>query len=48
MTNCTPEKLLFPAYRKRCVEARFDGGAVTSNGGAVLLRQSARAATADA
>ncbi len=48
MTNCTPEKLLFPACRKRRVEARFDGDAVTSNGGAVLLRQSARVATADA
>ena len=42
MTDCTPEKLLFPACRKRQVEARFDGGDVTSNGGVLLLRQADR------
>ena len=39
MTNSTPETIHFPACRKRRVEARFDGGDVTSNGGVVLLRQ---------
>lgn len=39
MTNCTSQPVLFPACRKRRVEARFDGGDVTSNGGALLLRQ---------
>jgi hypothetical protein len=33
---------LFPACRKRRVEARFDGGEVTSNGGALLLRSTDR------
>ena len=42
MTNCSPEAVLFPACRKRRVEARFDGGDVTSNGGALLLRQADR------
>lgn len=36
------EALLFPACRKRRVEARFDGGDVTSNGGVLLLRQADR------
>ena len=39
MTNSTSETLSFPACRKRRVEARFDGGDVTSNGGVLLLRQ---------
>jgi len=39
VTNSTPETIHFPACRKRRVEARFDGGDVTSNGGVVLLRQ---------
>ncbi len=39
MTDCTSETMLFPACRKRRVEAAFDGGEVTSNGGALLLRQ---------
>ncbi len=42
MTNCPSEGLLFPACRKRRVEARFDGGDVTSNGGVLLLRQADR------
>ena len=42
MTNCTFETLLFPACRKRRVEARFDGGDVSSNGGVLLLRQADR------
>ena len=39
MTDCTSETIEFPACRKRRVEAAFDGGEVTSNGGALLLRQ---------
>ena len=42
MTNCTSQTIEFPACRKRRVEARFDGGHVTSNGGALLLRQADR------
>ncbi len=42
MTNSTSETLSFPACRKRRVEARFDGGDVTSNGGVLLLRQADR------
>ena len=38
MTNCTSERIEFPACRKRRVEADFSGGSVTSNGGALLLR----------
>ena len=38
MTNCTPETVLFPVCRKRRIEAAFDGGDVTSNGGVLLLR----------
>ena len=41
MTNCTSEAIQFPACRKRRVEAGFDGGEVTSNGGVLLLRQAA-------
>ena len=42
MTNCTSGRLSFPACRGRRVEAGFDGGAVTSNGGALLLGQADR------
>lgn len=42
MTDCTQETMRFPACRKRVVAARFDGGHVTSNGGALLLRQADR------
>ncbi len=42
MTYCTSEQIEFPACRRRRVEARFDGGDVTSNGGALLLRQADR------
>ncbi|MDP7540269.1 MAG: IS1380 family transposase [Alphaproteobacteria bacterium] len=38
MTNCSFSTIEFPACRKRRVEARFDGGEVTSNGGVVLVR----------
>ncbi len=43
MTDCIREPLFFPRCKGRRVEARFSGGAITSNGGAVLLRQADRA-----
>jgi hypothetical protein len=39
MTNCTQASFDFPPVKRRKVEASFDGGDVTSNGGALLLRQ---------
>ncbi len=42
MTDCSSGRLSFPACRGRRVEACFDGGAVTSNGGALLLAQADR------
>ena len=42
MTKCTSEGILFPACRRRRVEADFAGGDVTSNGGVLLLRQADR------
>ena len=42
MTDCTRERMRFPACRGRRVEAGFDGGWVTSDGGALLLRQADR------
>ncbi len=38
-TECTTEPLRFQAVAGRSVVARFDGGALTSDGGAVLLRE---------
>lgn len=42
MTQCTLPGLEFPKVCGRIVEARFDGGDVTSDGGALLLRQADR------
>ena len=42
MTDCSFGRLSFPACRARRVEAGFDGGAVTSNGGVLLLAQADR------
>lgn len=42
MTDGTSERIEFPACRKRRVEAVFDGGEVSSNGGALLLQQADR------
>ena len=42
MTDCTSLSFEFPAYRKRRVEADASGGDITSNGGALLLRQADR------
>lgn len=38
-TQCTPEQLSFHALGRRQVVARFDGGRLTSDGGALLLRE---------
>ena len=37
-TQCTPLQLEFPPVGRRRLVARFDGGTITSNAGAVLLR----------
>ena len=42
-TECTAGTLQFQAVARRTVQARFDGGALTSDGGAVLLREVDRA-----
>jgi hypothetical protein len=39
MTNCISKTLNFPAIKNRKVEAAFDGGSITSDGGSLLLRQ---------
>ncbi len=42
MTDCIQEALPFPRCKSRRVEARFSGGAITSNGGVLLLRDADR------
>lgn len=37
-TQCTPIQLAFPGVGRRSLLARFDGGTLTSNLGALLLR----------
>ena len=39
MTQCNQERFEFEAHFSRGVVARFDGGTMTSDGGALLLRQ---------
>ena len=39
MTECTQPSFTFAEHGRRQVVARFDGGTITSDGGAVLLRQ---------
>ena len=39
MTNCTQESFAFPGCKRRAVEANFQGGDITSDGGVLLLRQ---------
>lgn len=39
MTNCTQKSFAFPALKRRQIEANFQGGDITSNGGVLLLRQ---------
>jgi hypothetical protein len=43
-TQCTPESLLFQAPLRREVIAQFDGGAISSDGGGLLLGQVERGA----
>src|SRR5262245_6769975 len=42
-TECSSEQLVFEGFAARQVVGSFDGGAVTSNGGAALLREADRA-----
>lgn len=42
-TECTQESFLFQDLGKREVVARFDGGEITSDAGALLLRETERA-----
>ena len=42
MTQCYQNSFEFPRLCRRVVEARFDGGQITSDGGALLLRQADR------
>lgn len=39
MTNCTQTSFEFPPLKRRQVEANFEGGDITSDGGVLLLRQ---------
>ena len=39
MTECFQPSFGFDACGKREIVARFDGGAITSDGGALLLRE---------
>lgn len=39
MTNCTQISFCFPAVKRRRVEASFEGGDITSDGGVMFLRQ---------
>jgi hypothetical protein len=38
VTNCTAAQLEFPAFKRRKIQAEFSGGAITSDGGVLLLR----------
>ena len=42
MAQCYQNSFEFPRVRRRAVDARFDGGEITSNGGSLLLRQADR------
>ena len=39
MTNCTPKQIEFPALNRKKIEFSFSGGHISSNGGALLLKQ---------
>ena len=39
MTECTQKSFDFPVVKRRKVEANFEGGDITSDGGVLLLRQ---------
>ena len=38
-TECTAEQLEFPGVGRRRIVARFDGGAISSDAGALLLKE---------
>ena len=38
VTECTQESFDFPACKRRKVEASFEGGDITSDGGVLLLQ----------
>ena len=42
MTKCTQDSFRFPVCNRRVVQASFDGGNISSDGGALLLRQADR------
>jgi len=42
MTECNPSPILFSSLGRRSVEAYFDGGSLTSDAGALLLREADR------
>src|SRR3954466_8022347 len=42
MPNCTQTDLTFPSFDRRKIDGRFTGGAVTSDGGIMLLREADR------
>jgi len=42
VTECTQESFAFPACKRRRIEAQFNGGNITSDGGVLLLRQADR------
>ena len=42
MTECNQTEFVFQAHFSRKVEAGFDGGQMTSDGGALLLRETDR------
>ena len=39
MPNCTAEQMPFGRVGRQVIEANFEGGALSSNGGLLLLRQ---------
>ncbi len=39
MTECIPSRLAFASERKQEVIAEFNGGTISSDGGALLLRE---------
>jgi len=42
MPNCTQPELSFPSFDRRKIEASFEGGEVSSDGGVLLLREADR------
>ena len=42
MPNCNSEELAFPSFDRRKIEATFEGGDVSSDGGVMLLREADR------